>query len=77
MSSKRSIFELSSTIGKAHNLNFEIQISVIHVLANLSRRKLGHFLIDMKLSKMNTCMSLHRENISNREDKFLHFYVLV
>lgn len=75
MSSKYSIFELSSTIGKAHNLNFEIQISVIHVLANLSRRKLGHFLIDMKLSKMN--MSIHRENISVREDKFLYFYFLV
>lgn len=75
MSSKCSIFELSSTIGKAHNLNFEIQISVIHVLANLSRRKLGHFLIDMKLSKMN--MSIHRENISAREDTFLYFYFLV
>lgn len=75
MSSKCSIFELSSTIGKAHNLNFEIQISVIHVLANLSRRKLGHFFIDMKLSKMN--MSIHRENISAREDKFLYFYFLV
>lgn len=75
MSSKCSIFELSSTIGKAHNLNFEIQISVIHVLANLSRRKLGHFLIDMKLSKMN--MSIHRENISAREDKFFYFYFLV
>lgn len=75
MSSKYSIFELSSTIGKAHNLNFEIQISVIHVLANLSRRKLGHFLIDMKLSKMN--MSIHRENISAREDTFLYFYFLV
>lgn len=75
MSSKCSIFELSSTIGKAHNLNFEIQISVIHVLANLSRRKLGHFLIDMKLSKMN--MSIHRENISTREDTFLYFYFLV
>lgn len=75
MSSKCSIFELSSTIGKAHNLNFEIQISVIHVMANLSRRKLGHFLIDMKLSKMN--MSIHRENISAREDTFLYFYFLV
>lgn len=75
MSSKCSIFELSSTIGKAHNLNFEIQISVIHVLANLSRRKLGHFLIDMKLSKMN--MSIHRENISARKETFLYFYFLV